>query len=202
MAERRRIRGMDLATTLAVPARWRCRGALDRGVLLSAVAPTTVPPGSGPTWMTAPGMTAAGIAAAGILPTLRLVVTPVRVAAADWVAEELAELTARLGALVVDHEESPDLGGTETFHHRVHHLRRGTAALTEQWGWLVGGLGFTLTASAAAEDHDALAEVFAAVAASFAVGAAPASSGPGQSPAGRSSSDVTRAARATCSATA
>lgn len=184
---------MDLATTLAVPAGWRRRGALDRGVLLSAVAPTTVPPGSGPTWMTAP---------TGILPTLRLVVTPVRVPEADWVAEELAELSARLGVLVVEHEGSPDPGGTETFHHRVRHLRRGTAALTEQWGWLVGGLGFTLTASAAAHDHDTLAEVFAAVAASFTVGAAPASSGPGQSPAGRSSSDVTRAARATRSATA
>ena len=173
---------MDLATTLAVPAGWRRRGALDNGVLLSAVAPTSE--------------------ATGILPALRLVVTPVHVAAADWVAEELAELFARLGALVVEHEESTLLDGPATFHRRVRHLRWGAVALTEQWGWLAHGLGFTLTASAAAAEHDGVAEVFAAVAASFAVGAAPGSGRPGQSPEGRSSSDVTRAARDARSATA
>lgn len=173
---------MERVLTLAIPAGWRCRGALDHGVLLSAVAPP--------------------MGVSGFLPTLRFVVAPVRVATAAWVAEELAELTARLGPLVVEHDASTHLGGRETFHRRVRHLRWGTVALTEQWGWLVGRLGFTLTASAAADEHDALAEVFAAVAASFAVDDPSTAPWPGQSPAGLSSSDVTRAARAARSATA
>jgi len=148
---------MDLSSTCAIPTGWRSRDALDHGVLMSAVAPAH--------------------SAAGLAPTIRLEVEPVHLAATGWVAEELADLSSRLVGLVVEHEECSDLSGVETCYRRFRHLRLGVPAVTEQWGWLVDGLGFTLTASAAAAEHEDYAALFAAVAASFAVEAQPWSSG-------------------------
>ena len=118
---------------------------------------------------------AAARSEAGLAPPIRLEVEPVHLTATGWVAEELADLSSRLVGLVVEHEESSDLSGVETCYRRFRYLRLGVPAVTEQWGWLVGGLGFTLTASAAASEHEDYAALFAVVAASFAVGAQPSS---------------------------
>ena len=161
---------MDLSSSCAIPTGWRCRDALDQGVLMSAVAPDH--------------------SGAGLAPTIRLEVEPVHLTATAWVAEELADLSSRLAGLVVEHEDSSDLSGVETCYRRLRHLRLGIPAVTEQWGWLIEGLGFTLTASAPATEHEHYASLFAAVADSFAVGAQP------------SSSVAVRAARSERSATA
>ena len=136
-----------LDLTIALPPRWRRRSDPDHGVLVHARA--AVVPDSG----TAPELV-------------------LRCAAVDddlltWRAEALVELADQLVGFDVEDEDAFELEGRPVAYTRFGH-RLGLAELmSEQWSWLLGGTGITLTGTVAREDYADYCDVFEAVAATF-----------------------------------
>jgi hypothetical protein len=133
--------------TIALPPRWRRRADPDHGVLVHARAPVAT--------------------SAGTRPELVL-----RCAAVDddletWRAAAAADLADQLAGFDLEDEDAFELEGRPVVYARFAH-RLGTAELvSEQWSWLLGRTGVTLTGTVAREDYADYCEVFEAVAATF-----------------------------------
>lgn len=139
---------------IALPSSWRRTSDPDRGVLVSARA------------VTAP--------ASGHRPELVLRCIPVAGSLAEWRAQALAELAARLHDFALEDEDDFDLLGHDVSYRRFAHRVGATDVLCDQWAWLTGGpgpgLGITLTCSVAREDYWDYCDVFEAIAETVDVG--------------------------------
>ena len=130
--------------TLCLPATWRRRAALAHGVVVSARS--------------------AVLPASGVPPELT-----VRCAAVDtdlraWRATAIRELARRLVDFEVEDEDEFELLGEDVVYHRFAHRLGLADVLSDQWAWLSGGLGVTLTCSVARVDYPAYCDVFEAIA--------------------------------------
>jgi len=129
---------------ICLPATWRRRSALGHGVIVSARS--------------------AQLPASGVPPELTLRCTTVDTDLPRWRADAMHELARRLVDFDVEDDDTFDLLGLEVAYHRFAH-RLGTAdVLSDQWAWLVDGLGVTLTCSVAREDYPDYCDVFEAIA--------------------------------------
>jgi len=133
----------DIGITL--PVSWRQRSDPERGIVLSARA-TRLPP-------------------SGVPPEATLRCAYVDTDLASWRAEAIDELRRRLVDLDVEDDDVFELGGHRVAYHRFAHRCGAADVLSDQWAWLVGGLGVTLTCSVAREDYPAYCEVFEDIAA-------------------------------------
>jgi hypothetical protein len=121
----------------------------EAGVLVSARAPAMPP--------------------SGVRPELT-----VRVVAVDpggdlvaWRADALGDLADALVDFELEDDDGFDLAGHDVRYHRFAH-RVGTAdVLCDQWAWLLGDRGVTLTCSAAREDYPDYCDLFEAIAATL-----------------------------------
>lgn len=130
-----------------VPPGWRCTCDPGGGVLLRVRAPH-------------PGLS-------GVVPLLRLDIEPVRVSWRAWREDDLADLAARRTDFALAEEDEYEQGVRDVGFRRYTYRRGVDVLVCEQWAWLVEGVGHTLTGTAAHEDLDAVADVFAVVAGSF-----------------------------------
>ena len=129
---------------IAVPPRWRRRSDPEHGVLVSARSP--VLPDS------------------GVRPELVLACARVDTTLDAWRDEAVLELAQRLDDLEVEDEDAFDLMGHDVAYRRFAHRLGAADVVSEQWAWLVGTLGLTLTCSVAREDYGDWCDVFEAIA--------------------------------------
>lgn len=129
---------------IALPASWQQRSDPERGVLVKARA-TSVPD-------------------SGVRPELTLRCTRVSADLAGWRAEALAELGRCLDDFEVEDEDDYDLDGRPVAYRRFAHRVAQADIVSEQWAWVVDGLGVTLTGTVARADYPAYCDLFEAVA--------------------------------------
>ncbi|GAA3829936.1 hypothetical protein [Nocardioides panacisoli] len=135
--------GRDVLVT--VPARWHRREDLKHGVVVAARA-RAAPPSGHP-------------------PELVVRCAAVEESLATWRAGAIAALARQLPAFALEDRDEFDLGEQPVAYHRFGHRLGTLELLSEQWAWLVDGLGVTLTCTAAREDYPAFCDLFEAVAA-------------------------------------
>ena len=99
--------------------------------------------------------------------SIRLDIEPIDTTATRWAKEAVHSLAARLPAFELDGTEVGTGAGRRVCWRRFRHRRAEHDLVTEQWSWLVRGVGYTLSGTTADADHRAYSEVFAAVAATF-----------------------------------
>ncbi len=129
---------------IAVPPRWRRRSDAAHGVLVTARAAT--------------------LPASGVRPELTLVCTSVDQDLESWRDEAMRELADRLDDFALEDDDTYDLDGHDVAYRRFAHRLGAADLLCDQWAWVVGGLGITLTCSVAREDYWDYFELFEAVA--------------------------------------
>jgi hypothetical protein len=137
---------------VSVPASWRRRhdpALAAAGVLVSARAPAMPP--------------------SGVRPELT-----VRVVAVDpdrdlvaWREDALGDLADALVDFELEDDDGFDLEGHDVRYHRFAHRIGTVDVLCDQWAWLVGGRGVTLTCSAARTDYPDWCDLFEAIAATL-----------------------------------
>ena len=129
---------------IILPPRWRCSFEPERGVVVTA-RQASIPP-------------------SGVPPELVLCRTRVDDSLASWRTRALAGLAERLEAFELEDEDDLELDGREATYRRFSH-RTGLADLvSDQWAWVVDGVGVTLTCTVAREDYADYCDVFEAVA--------------------------------------
>lgn len=129
---------------IAVPHGWRRRSDPAHGVLVAARA-TAVP-------------------ASGVRPELTLTCTPVDQDLEAWRDTAMDELAERLDDFALEDDDTYDLDGHEVAYRRFAHRQGAADLLCDQWAWVVGDLGVTLTCSVAREDYGDYFEVFETIA--------------------------------------
>lgn len=129
---------------IALPASWQRRSDPERGLLVQARA-GSLPP-------------------SGVRPELTLRCTSVTEDLATWRAAALADLGRCLDDFEVEDEDDFDLDGRPVAYRRFAHRVATADVVCEQWAWVVGGLGVTLTGTVAREDYPAYCDLFEAVA--------------------------------------
>lgn len=133
---------------IALPRNWRRTSDPDRGVLVSAKAPT--------------------VPASGFRPELTLRCSPAGGPLAAWRAHDLEDLAGRLRDFAVEDEDDFDLMGHDVAYRRFAHRQADVDVLCDQWAWLVdrppATLGVTLTCSVAREDYWDWCDVFESIA--------------------------------------
>lgn len=141
---------MASTSFLTVPAGWHRHPDPAPGVLVAARG--AAPPGS------------------GVAPELVLHRTEVPFRhtgdLSGWRAAALDALARALDSFALEDAEVIDLDGREVAYARFGHRGVGTDLVTEQWSWLVGESGLTLTATVALEDYADLCDVVEQVACS------------------------------------
>lgn len=135
---------------IAVPPTWRRRSDPARGVLVSARA--------------------SALPASGVRPEVTLTCTSVDRDLEPWREEAMRELAARLDDFALEDDDTYDLDGHDVAYRRFAHRLGAADLLCDQWAWVVGGLGITLTCSVAREDYGDYYEVFEAIAATVDLG--------------------------------
>ncbi|MDN4173439.1 hypothetical protein QWY28_10830 [Nocardioides sp. SOB77] len=90
---------------------------------------------------------------------------------AGWRASALAGLGRLLDGFAVEDEEVIELEGRDVAYARFGHRGVGVDLVTEQWSWLLGGRGLTLSATVALEDYADLYDVLEDAAGSVEPGA-------------------------------
>ncbi len=135
---------------ICLPATWRRRSSPAHGVVISARSPV--------------------LSTSGVPPE-----ATVRCAAVDtdlhaWRAEAIAELSKRLADFEVEDDDVFDLLGRAVIYHRFAHRLGVADVLSDQWSWLVAGLGVTLTCTVAREDYPDYCDVFEAIAETVSLG--------------------------------
>ncbi len=133
--------------TLTLPASWRRLADPDSGLLVAARAPS--------------------LPTSGVRPGLTLRCEPVPGQPPDWHAISLRDRAARLVAYDLEDEDEFELAGREVSYCRYAHRQRGVEVLSDEWAWLVDGVGFVLTCTAAREDYPDLCDLFDAIAETF-----------------------------------
>ena len=136
--------------TLCLPTTWRRLSHLPHGVLVSARA-TILPP-------------------SGVPPEVVVRCTAVDTDLRSWRTEALQDLSDALVDFEIEDDDEIDLLGEEVAYHRFAHRLGSADVLSDQWAWLTGGLGVTLTCSAARADYPAYCDVFEAIAATMSIG--------------------------------
>ncbi len=135
---------------ICLPATWRRRAAPAHGVVVTARS-TVLP-------------------ASGVHPELTLRCVPVDTELERWRDESLRELSDRLIDFDVEDDDVFDLIGHRVAYHRFAHRLGAADVLSDQWAWLVDGLGVTLTCSVAREDYPDYCDVFEAIAETVSIG--------------------------------
>lgn len=129
---------------VTLPDRWHRREQPAHGIVVAA-RPRTMP-------------------ASGYCPEIVVACTPVTDDLRAWREEAMAALSGQLPGFALEEAEEYLLG-VHVVAYRLFEHRFGTAdVLSEQWAWLVDGLGVTLTCSVAREDYPTFCELFEAVA--------------------------------------
>lgn len=135
---------------IALPPSWRRTTDPDRGVLVAARA--------------------AAVPASGFRPELVLRCASATPPLASWRQGELDDLARRLRDFVVEDDDEFDLLGHDVAYHRFAHRVGPVDVVCDQWGWLPGPLGVTLTCSVAREDYWDYCDVFEAIAETVHIG--------------------------------
>ena len=138
-----RLRDLDIS----LPPRWRRRSDPDHGLLVHARS-GSVPP-------------------SGTRPELVLRRTGVTTDLTTWRRTTLAALAAQLDGFDLEDEEVLDLEGRPVAYARFAHRSGLDDLVSEQWSWLLGRTGLTLTGTVAREDYADYCEVFEGVAATL-----------------------------------
>ena len=81
-----------------------------------------------------------------------------------WRDTTMAELAQRLPGFALEDADTFDLGDHRVAYRRFAHTSGAADVLSEQWAWLVDGVGVTLTCSVAREDYPAYCDVFERIA--------------------------------------
>lgn len=132
------------AVHVTLPDRWHRRDRPAHGIV-AAARPRNVP-------------------GSGVCPEIVVACTPVADDLDAWRDEAMAALATQLPDFALEESDSYALG-EHVVAYRLFAHRLGTAdVLSEQWAWLVGGLGVTLTCSASREDYPTFCDLFEAVA--------------------------------------
>ncbi len=149
--------------TLAVPRRWATFDDPAPGVALVSRAPTPTP--------------------SGFTPELTLRTGPVDAPTlAEWRREAMAALALQLDDLEVEDTDEVDLDGEPVGYARFSHLIGGIDVVCDQWAWLRGGIGVTLTGTVARVDYADYADLFEDVAATVRTGGGVSVRAPGSAP--------------------
>ncbi|MBC2962530.1 hypothetical protein [Nocardioides deserti] len=138
----------------------------------------TLPPG----WHTHPDPAPDVLVAArgtpscsGVPPELVLRRAELPAASADdlaaWRTAAVADLRRLLDRFALEDTELLDVQGRDVLYQRFAHRGIGAELVTEQWSWLVGRRGLTLSGTVALEDYADLCEVLEDAAASVEPGA-------------------------------
>ena len=135
---------------ISLPATWRRRAAPAHGVVVSARSGV--------------------LPASGVHPELTLRCVPVGSDLAEWRAEAIHDLSHRLLDFDLEDDDAFDLLGRDVAYHRFAHRLGAADVLSDQWAWLVDGLGVTLTCSVAREDYPDYCDVFEAIAETVSIG--------------------------------
>lgn len=90
---------------------------------------------------------------------------------AGWRTAAVADLRRLLDRFALEDTELLDLEGRDVLYQRFAHRGIGAELVTEQWSWLVGRRGLTLSGTVALEDYADLCEVLEDAAASVEPGA-------------------------------
>ena len=143
----RHILGRDVLVT--VPARWHRRADPEHGILVAARSRTVPESGQCPEIVVRCALVDDGLRA--------------------WRAEAVNQLADQLHAFALEDDDEFDLGPHPVAYHRFAHRLGSAELLSEQWAWLVEGLGVTLTCTVAREDYLAYCDLFEAVAESVEV---------------------------------
>lgn len=129
---------------IALPATWRRRTDPGHGVVVAARS-TSLPP-------------------SGVRPELTLHCAPVDLPLGRWRREAMAELSRRLPGFDLEDDDDFDLDGHEVAYRRFAHRLGAADLLSDQWAWVVDGVGVTLTCSVAREDYWDYCDVFESIA--------------------------------------
>ncbi len=132
----------DIAVT--VPTAWHRRSDPEHGIVLAARA-RRVPP-------------------SGYAPDVVVRCTVVGEDLRDWRDAAMRSMATRLADFALEDEDEFGLGDHVVAYRRFAH-RLGTAdVISDQWAWLVDGIGVTLTCSVAREDYATYCDLFEAIA--------------------------------------
>jgi hypothetical protein len=135
---------------ICLPATWRRRTSPAHGVVVSARS-TVLPP-------------------SGVHPELTLRCAAVDADLVRWRHEALRDLSRRLVDFDVEDDDVFELLGRDVAYHRFAHRLGAADVLSDQWAWLVDGLGITLTCSVARQDYPDYCDVFEAIAETVSIG--------------------------------
>jgi hypothetical protein len=108
-----------------LPKGWQTRADRAAGVLVRARPPDA--------------------ARSGVPPEIVLRSQPVADDLRTWRRDALAALAAQLEEFELEDEDDDELTSRPARYHRFGHRLGSTHLITEQWSWLVDGLGVTLT---------------------------------------------------------
>lgn len=129
---------------ILLPPRWRRTSDPEHGVVVAA-RQASLPP-------------------SGVRPELILRLTPVEDSLAEWRARAVDRLRERLDAFDLEDADEVELDGREAAYRRFAHRDGLADVVSDQWAWLVDGVGVTLTCTVAREDYADYCDVFEAVA--------------------------------------
>ena len=130
---------------ILLPPRWHRTCDPERGVVVAA-RQASLPP-------------------SGVRPELVLCRSPVDDGSlAAWRERALDELAELLDAFDLEDEDDVELDGHEAAYRRFAHRAGLADVVSDQWAWLVDGVGVTLTCTVAREDYADYCDVFEAVA--------------------------------------
>lgn len=137
---------------ITVPTSWRRRSDPGRGIVLNARA--------------------SRLPASGVPPeaTVRCVLVDAGTGLTAWRLTVLSVLERRLVDFELEDDDEFDLLGRPVAYHRFAHRLGAADVLCDQWAWLAGGLGVTLTCAAARVDYPDYCDVFEAIAETVRIG--------------------------------
>lgn len=129
---------------LRLPPGWHRRGDTASGVVVAARPPS--------------------LPRSGVSPELVLRCVPVDGDLQTWRDVAVTDLRRQLADFALEDVDSYELGDHLVDYRRFGHRFGAVDVLTEQWAWLLGGVGVTLTATVAREDYADYGELFELVA--------------------------------------
>lgn len=139
---------------VSVPPRWAGRTDPEHGVVLAARSRE--------------------LPASGRAPELMVRCTTVESELLAWREEAIAALSTQLAEFELEDEDEYDLAGQAVAYRRFSYRHGTSDILSEQWAWVVDGVGVTLTGSVDRTDYEAFRDLFESVAATIEIGPATA----------------------------
>lgn len=135
----------DNDVLVTVPRTWHSRRHPGPGIVLAS-RPRTVP-------------------ASGVSPEVVLRCTAVDLDLRTWRSQALLDLRAQLADFALEDADELDLGDHRVTYCRFAHRFGAADVLSDQWAWVVDGLGVTLTCTVAREDYPTYCDLFEDIAA-------------------------------------